>query len=644
MMDGLRKAGQSWLGKIVVGILFGFLILSFAVWGIGDIFRSGFGLNSVAKVGTGDIGIETMRRAYLNDLQQLQQQTRQNITNAQAREIGLDRNALQRLIAESVLDQETRRLGLQYTAEQVARGIVDMQAFKDSAGKFDRNRFETVLRNEGQSETSFMQSQRQITMRQHLVDGLAGSAAAPNVLLDALHRFRNEERRLDYVIVPEAKAGEVPAADEAALKAYYEQRRALYRTPEYRQARLLSVLPQQFAGNIEVTEADLQTAYDLQVRSGRLGSLEKRTLQQLVFPNEAEAAAALETLKGGVSFEDMAKQRGVKDAELALGTLTRFEIGDRAIAEAAFAADEGAVAGPVKGALVIALIRVVKVEAGTVPGLDWERERLKPLVLAQKISSDSGVRRAVNDLHDKVEAIRSDGKSLEEAAKLLNLSVQPIEAIDRNGLDRNAVPVTGIPDQAQVLRGLFDSGVGADTEAVRTRDQGYVWFEVVKIDAAREKPLDEVKDQVTLAWQTGEAAKRLAVFAGELIKKAGGSASLETIAAELGGKVETVTVKRDATGVIGRGAVAAAFAIGRDSVADATAGNGKDRVIFKVAEITLAARPAGGPAEDSARQQIRSAYSQDLMTLYVQKRQAELGVAVNDRAFQTAIGAAPESQ
>ncbi len=41
MMKGLRTAGQTWLGKTIVAVLFGFLIVSFAIWGINDIFRGG---------------------------------------------------------------------------------------------------------------------------------------------------------------------------------------------------------------------------------------------------------------------------------------------------------------------------------------------------------------------------------------------------------------------------------------------------------------------------------------------------------------------------------------------------------------------------------------------------------------------------
>ena len=50
MLRGIRKASSNWLGKIVMATVMGVLIVSFAVWGIADIFK-GFGQSSLATVG-----------------------------------------------------------------------------------------------------------------------------------------------------------------------------------------------------------------------------------------------------------------------------------------------------------------------------------------------------------------------------------------------------------------------------------------------------------------------------------------------------------------------------------------------------------------------------------------------------------------
>src|SRR5262244_3555243 len=79
MLRGLRKASSNWLGKVVMAAVVGFLIISFGIWGIGDIFR-GFGISTVAKVGRTEISIEQFRMRYNEQLQQLGRQVGRPIT------------------------------------------------------------------------------------------------------------------------------------------------------------------------------------------------------------------------------------------------------------------------------------------------------------------------------------------------------------------------------------------------------------------------------------------------------------------------------------------------------------------------------------------------------------------------------------
>ena len=73
MLRGIRTASSNWLGRIVMGVVLGLIAISFAVWGIGDIFR-GFGRSTVAKVGSTEITIDQFRQIYNERLQQLSRQ------------------------------------------------------------------------------------------------------------------------------------------------------------------------------------------------------------------------------------------------------------------------------------------------------------------------------------------------------------------------------------------------------------------------------------------------------------------------------------------------------------------------------------------------------------------------------------------
>ena len=107
----MRKASSNWLGKIIMATVMGFLIISFGIWGIADIFR-GFGQSTLAKVGHTEISANEFRQLYTEKLQQIGRQFGRPLTTDQARAFGLDRQLLQQTIAEAALDEEARRLGL----------------------------------------------------------------------------------------------------------------------------------------------------------------------------------------------------------------------------------------------------------------------------------------------------------------------------------------------------------------------------------------------------------------------------------------------------------------------------------------------------------------------------------------------------
>src|SRR3954447_4438287 len=111
MLRGMRKASSNWLGKTIMAIVMGILIISFGVWGIGDIFK-GFGQSAVATVGRTEISINEFRQLYTDRLQQIARHFGSPLTMNPARAFGSDRQLLQQTIAEAARDEDARRLGL----------------------------------------------------------------------------------------------------------------------------------------------------------------------------------------------------------------------------------------------------------------------------------------------------------------------------------------------------------------------------------------------------------------------------------------------------------------------------------------------------------------------------------------------------
>src|SRR3984957_14908754 len=195
MLRGMRKASSNWLGKTIMAVVMGFLIISFGIWGIADIFR-GFGQSTLAKIGHVEISAEQFRQLYSDKLQQSGRQFGRPLTSDQARAFGLDRQLLQQTIAESALDEEARRLGLGQSDAETMRMIFSDPNFKGVDGAFDPRRFQAMIRQFGYSEQRYVADQRRVSLRRQIAGTITAGLEPPKTQIEALSRYQNEQRSL----------------------------------------------------------------------------------------------------------------------------------------------------------------------------------------------------------------------------------------------------------------------------------------------------------------------------------------------------------------------------------------------------------------------------------------------------------------
>src|SRR3984957_8676396 len=160
MLRGIRKASENWLGRSVMGVVMTLLAGSFAVWGINDIFN-GFGQSSLAKIGSTEISTAQFRQTYQDRMQQIETQIGHPLPPGQARALGLDRQVLGEMIAQAGLDQRAKQMGLGISDAEIARHITTDPNLQTINGQFDRDRFQSLLRNMRYTEQRFIAHRRQ---------------------------------------------------------------------------------------------------------------------------------------------------------------------------------------------------------------------------------------------------------------------------------------------------------------------------------------------------------------------------------------------------------------------------------------------------------------------------------------------------
>lgn len=633
MLRGINKASGSWLGKAVMALVMGTLVVSFAIWGIGDIFR-GFGRSAVAKIGSTEISVEQFRVFYNDRLNQLSRRVGRPITPDQARTLGIDRQLVGQLVAETTLDERARDLKLGIADAEISRRVTSDANFQGLTGQFDRNRFEQMIRQAGYTELSYVREQRQVTLRRQLALSIGGELAVPQTALAAYDRFQNEKRNADIAVLGAAQAGDVPQPTPEQLAKYFDERKTAFRAPETRKLTLLVLSADEQARWSVIPDTDARAYYEK--NAGEFGVPEKRQIKQIVFPNADDARAASERIKSGTTFDDIVKERGLAESDVDLGTVTKAEVIDPAIAEAAFALKDGEVSAPVQGRFGVALLQTTTVQAG----VQKQYEEVSDLI--KRKLADNRARSEVNTLRDKIEDERAGGASLAETAKKLNLASRAIEGMDRSGRDASGAPVANLPNGVDIVTAAFAADVGIETDPLQLPGGGYVWIEVTGIDRSRDRTFEEVKDQVAARWRDDEIATRVRQKADELVGKIKAGATLAQVAAENGLPVESVTElqRNKPTPKVSARALDAIFRASKGEIGSADGAQPTDRVVFAVTDIIDPQFNAASPEGKELVDNLTRSYSEDLVGEYVSRLEADYGVNINQQALNQVTGAA----
>ena len=260
MLESIRNAAQGVVGKAIMTVVMGLIIVSFVIWGVGDMLR-GFTATTVASVGSEKITSQDFRDQFQRTLQQYQRRTRQPLTNDQARAIGLDRQVLQQMISEAAIDEEARRLGLDVSDEALRRLITSNPNFQDKSGAFDPEKFAGLLRDNDLNERYYVAELKKNALRQFIIAALTTGATAPTAMVNAEAAYDGQTRSADTFVLPASAAGAIPAPSDDALKAYFNDRKSNYRAPEYRGMDVVSLEPDTLANPAEVSDAEAEAAY-----------------------------------------------------------------------------------------------------------------------------------------------------------------------------------------------------------------------------------------------------------------------------------------------------------------------------------------------------------------------------------------------
>lgn len=626
MLSALRGSAGGLVAKIFIGIL----AASFAVWGVSDVFR-GYRSDVLAKAGDAEITSEDYRTAFNRRIRALSGRLGKNLTADEARNLGVDRQVLAELLRDAALASQAKDLKLAVPGSVVAERVASNPAFNNAKGEFDANDFRRLLQANGLSEREFVNTERQGLIRQAITAAIDSGLRVPDTLVEIAWRQRNEQRDASYFDIA-SSAVTVPEPGPDEIEKFYAANQAQFMIPERRTIVVLILDAAELAKTVEVDEEEIEAAYERD--KGKFGTPERRKVEQIAFPDEATARAALDRIRAGEDFLKIAAERGLTPKDVDLGEVLQTGIPDQAVAKAAFALSQGEVSEPVKGKLAVALLRVTAIVPGEAKALADVRGELVSEIRLRR------AREELLDLYDRIEDARAGGKPFDEIARTNDLQLVTLEGVDSTGRHADGEEVADFAGKAEVLKAAFASDVGVENDAVDIGQDGFAWYDVRDVEADAARPLDDARADAIAGWTAQKTRELLLEMARSLKARAEKGEAFDKLAAEAGSEIRRVIAlkRNEASDVFNNEAVAALFAAAPDGYAVAIGADGKSARLMHSSPVLGEPFDANSDEAKAIRNILASGLGNDLFSGYLTELQTAIGIKVNEELWQRVSG------
>jgi len=490
MLQDIRDKSQG----IVVKIIVGFIVVTFALFGVDALVNSFTSSDTVAEVDGVEItrtqvlqGAETQRRQLISLMGG-------QINPALLEDNLLQRRALDELIQRAVLANQAKELGLGVSDAQVDAYLLQAEQFQTN-GQFDQNKYLNFIRSLSFTPLAFKERIKQDVLIQQPRNAIAGSEFVLPYQITNVSELQSQERSYDYVSFSLADESENTSVSEDELKAYYEANKASFKTPEQVKLDYVVISSSDFYNDVNVTDAELQDAYIASISA--LGQ-EERSASHIQIDtsdrSDGDAQQIIEEvqakLNAGESFSDLAAEYsddiGSKNDGGNLGYLVKGTI-DEDFDDALFSMKVGDVKS-VKSQFGYHLIKLNEIVKSDAPSFASKEAELRQQLLEVK------ARDALLTAHEDITDLAYASDTLNAIAKEYSVDVLQSAYFGREGGSDD------ITSNAVVIAAAFDVSVLEDNQNSNLIELSDDQVAVVHLNDHKPESFqtyDETKEQVT---------------------------------------------------------------------------------------------------------------------------------------------------
>ncbi|WP_294189669.1 peptidylprolyl isomerase, partial [uncultured Sphingomonas sp.] len=511
MLSFFRRIVNSKAGVFITLALLGIIALSFAAGDVTGLSSGGGGLlgNSVVTVGNTGITAADVRKRAQDEVRFAQTQ-QPGFDMAQLIQLGGIESIIERLANAIGLEKFGHDQGLRVSRALIGSEIKGIPAFAGPTGQFDQQTYERLIAQRGLNDAQVQDEFARSIMTQFLVTPTIGASQVSEKLALPYASLLLERREGQIALIPAAAVPTGPAPTDAEVQKFYAGHLPRYTVPERRVVRYAVVTPDSVKAQVTPSDAEIQQAYN--GNRAAYQPREQRTVSIVTVLDQKAADALAAKVKSGTALAAAARASGLeartieKVEKTALTTRT-----SAAVADALFAAQKGAVVGPIKGTIGFVVAQVDGVTQVAGRSLAQARDEIVQTLTRSKTTD------ALSQTQNKIDDALSDNANINEVASDQKLTVSSTKPLLASGVDPDDAATKPDPRLAPIMQAGFAAEEG-DTPTIVAlgTDGGFAVVALDRIVRAAPRPLAQVRAQVVrdvIAERQRNAAKQIATQA-----------------------------------------------------------------------------------------------------------------------------------
>ena len=425
MLQYIKKYMKGWF----LGIILFFIFISFAFWGVGDIFRGGS--SYILKIGKYKISRDTFLREFESNVNYLKKNKKLNKIELE----NVVNETLSNLKDRYLILNAANLMNLNISEKILRKKIYENELFQNKLknNKFDKNIYTNFISRNFSSEENYLEYLKNQILIEIIANYFEKKIYYPQNLTNKIYNKLEEKKSFQIASIDKNyQRTVIKIPNKESMLKYFNKNKKKYVFDERRSFSYIFVNLNYLKKKVEVNEDEIIDSYNNQKQYFLVP--EKRKVEQLFFDNEEIGKKILNSINKENKFKEIAEKEKEKNISyIALGLVEKEQLFDE-FADQVFKLKENEFSKLIKTDIGWHILKVTEIIKSKSKKLSEVKNTIKEDIALTKSYDELDI--VLNEVEDEI----TNGANLEEISNKLNLDLINVKLLEKKSFFNSDLP------------------------------------------------------------------------------------------------------------------------------------------------------------------------------------------------------------